>query len=1152
MKHLSKSKARISLIGVLVLVLSLMSGMGNCTIVKGASGNTYYVSQQNGDDSRTLIEAKNVNTPWKTISKAASIMQAGDQCIIMEGVYRETVVPSNSGTELHPITFKAATGANVEIRGTDIATNTWQQHANNIYVMDISNNPMNLGTSNQVFTNTGLMVEARWPNVNTTNNDFLLNPTLATADRGSSTKKIVDASLPAIDWTGGRVWYIGKKLGAWSAFSAVIETSQNNTITFTPQLHELWTKCAPKQGGEYFISGVYDALDNDGEWYYDNNTKKLYVYSQSGIPAQNSIEYKKRLFGFDLSGLSYVNIEGINIFGCTITSDDLSSHITIDGIIAKYISHNSEAVGNHFSQVYNSGIMLQGDYNTIKNSEIAYSSGNGVLLSGNHGKIINNYIHDTNYSAIYCAAIRPLGDHHLVSYNTITKTGRGALYTNSVSKMIIEYNDISSTMLQSADGGAIYLGWLHGDNSEIRYNKFYNTTAKNSSSIYLDNSAFGYIIHHNIVYNNVAPGGINAMQLNGPKEFCLVYNNTLYNNGSIGNYFSYKNHSDWLGSQFVNNIAEKGIKASSKVAEVFMSNNYTTNSPTPGFVNSASGNFLLTQNSPNVDAGMEIPGITDGYVSSAPDVGALERGGEDWTVNVGHDFGKDRDSVYKEVDTLYKGLTRNPSFEEGTLNKGIKYQDIVAGQTPDTILIDGNIPNWTRTGTNDSKILFETTQRSFTKADKYTNTGWHCLKLGNGVNGIEQTITGLTPNTKYRVSGWFRVENGASVTMGVKGYTGSSVTKTQASTNGVWRRQKLEFSTGATDTSVTVYVDKTTAGTQYVLIDDISMQYVGNVQPAIIGTWNPVDGGFNQTNASIEAIYTLDGDKEDVSYEATVRITGGENKIGILGRYQDFNHFYVLNMNPNELSLWKKVDVDSYIKLGSAAITATLNTDYQLKLVLEGDSIKGYLDGNLKIDATDSAYSSGKVGARTYNSTGLWLNPIVDENVGYPVTDNFDNGLANWESVSGHWAIVDGEYLQSNASIDAISVAGKEGWTNNSMEADVTITGGENKVGLISRYKDVNNYYLMNVNTTEVSIWKIVKGMSYKLNSYVFSSNGEADLTRGQVYRLKLVTNGNSLKAYIDNSLKLEADTGSSINSGKMGLRTYNTSAKFDNVLISN
>jgi hypothetical protein len=44
----------------------------------------------------------------------------------------------------------------------------------------------------------------------------------------------------------------------------------------------------------------------------------------------------------------------------------------------------------------------------------------------------------------------------------------------------------------------------------------------------------------------------------------------------------------------------------------------------PGFANVAGGDYVLDSSSHLIDAGVVIPGINDGYVGAAPDVGAFE------------------------------------------------------------------------------------------------------------------------------------------------------------------------------------------------------------------------------------------------------------------------------------------------------------------------------------------------------------------------------------------------------------------------------------------------------------------------------------------------------------------------------------------------
>jgi hypothetical protein len=52
----------------------------------------------------------------------------------------------------------------------------------------------------------------------------------------------------------------------------------------------------------------------------------------------------------------------------------------------------------------------------------------------------------------------------------------------------------------------------------------------------------------------------------------------------------------------------------------------------PKFTNTGAGGlkFRLRSDSPAIDRGAVIPGVTDGLVGSAPDIGAYEYGGEEW------------------------------------------------------------------------------------------------------------------------------------------------------------------------------------------------------------------------------------------------------------------------------------------------------------------------------------------------------------------------------------------------------------------------------------------------------------------------------------------------------------------------------------------
>jgi HEAT repeat protein len=91
-----------------------------------AAPRTFYVNQQapNAADANPGTAA----APWKTVQRAAEEMTAGDTVLIGSGVYRELVRPFRGGESYERlITYRAAPGADVVIKGSDVWAPTWEQ-----------------------------------------------------------------------------------------------------------------------------------------------------------------------------------------------------------------------------------------------------------------------------------------------------------------------------------------------------------------------------------------------------------------------------------------------------------------------------------------------------------------------------------------------------------------------------------------------------------------------------------------------------------------------------------------------------------------------------------------------------------------------------------------------------------------------------------------------------------------------------------------------------------------------------------------------------------------------------------------------------------------------------------------------------------------
>lgn len=211
-------------------------------------------------------------------------------------------------------------------------------------------------------------------------------------------------------------------------------------------------------------------------------------------------------------------------------------------------------------------------------------------------------------------------------------------------------------------------------------------------------------------------------------------------------------------------------------------------------------------------------------------------------------------------------------------------------------------------------------------------------------------------------------------------------------------------------------------------------------------------------------------DWTDYSVQVSVKkISGsGTNWPDIFIRYQDLGNFYYVQLTTSALLLRKRVSY-SYSAIQTWSGSIDLSIWHNVKVVAVGSSLKVYLDGQLRIDATDSSFSTGVMGIGAWYSHVHFDNVLVleelpikvfdygegDDNVriyadegAYTIfSDTFsaDSGTQpdqTWEEISGEWEVLDYEYQQTgNLYIPgARAFAGDTAWTDYTMTAKVNIT----------------------------------------------------------------------------------------------------------------
>lgn len=745
-----------------------------------ASDSTYYVDSamsQDGDGSR--------DKPFRTISDAAAVLKPGDVCVIRAGTYRETIVPANSGTEAKPIIFLAQEGEKVVVSGCDLV-HGWKQGHGNVYSADVT---MERGHENQVFADGAMMWEARYPNVGTTEAKGLLEFETATMHQGTTRNRIVDPNLPDIDWTGASVWMSSHK--RWYCSTGRITGFGPGFLDIAYQVDARGNHIA-KTDGKYYVFGAKELLDSDREWYYDEQEGRLYVLIAGGGRLAGRVEYKSRLYAFDLSGSAHIVIRGIDLFAASIMTDDQSKSVTIDRVNVAYVYHSSKADEMYSSQ-NDSGLILSGANHVLSNSTIAYSSGNCVLLKGQDCQVINNHIHDANYMGTYAAALRFAIDTkgHVISHNTIERSGRSLVSTAGLYDSLFQFNDVGYAGYLTEDLGLTYGNGTEGGNSEIRYNWFHTNVSKgHNSGIYFDHGCKNLVIHHNVVWDIALCG----LQNNQYANYILWYNNTVLDaEYSFLSAWGAAYAPDLYGCRLINNI---GTRSTQFIGPGLIHHNNIWNYrefidrkyPKPG--------------TKAVSGGFNIDGITPQYLIDegiAPYCGAYDPHRPPW--KAGHDF----DNPPTVIDTSrslarYRNLISNPAFHRQKL--------------------DG----WRIKGKNVQVIAEKHNQWVL---DGRARMGIYSLELGGGQNSVEQSVFGLKPGCTYELMAMFRSAEGESAQLSVRHRESREHHSNPVTGNApLWERRTIRFNTGADGTTVVISVAKITDGTGKVYVDDIGLQEI--------------------------------------------------------------------------------------------------------------------------------------------------------------------------------------------------------------------------------------------------------------------------------------------------------------------------------------
>ena len=606
-----------------------------CAIAVPAFSATYYVSES-GDDGHPGTRSQ----PFRTIQKAADSLNPGDTCFVRGGIYRETVELKRSGSLESPVRVAAYPGETVLLDGTEPISGEWTVHQGKIYKVKTERK------FEQLFVEREMMLEARWPN--TTFDKLFTREGWATTGKKSGYQKLHDPELAqtGIDWTGATaVLNVAHQFWTWSR-PVLNHSNGSDTFEYRIKMNEFHSRRTHWWADDaYYLVGKLEALDSPNEWFLDRDGT-LYLWApDGGDPSERQVTVKTRDYAFQVKGVSHVRISGFHFFGCTFTLED-SEHCVVEHCNLRFPSFARGVPDSEEPPRKSAGTRVIGSENTIRSCSLVYCSNFGIQVRGRRNVVENCLIHDVNWSGTlrYTGiALRGNRDDekpmNVARRNTVYNVGNTIINSGRNPYGIIEYNHVHHGGVLSKDVSLIYTNMPWAMGNEIRYNWVHHSLSpSNSLGIRGDDKTRGLRVHHNVIWSIrrdaiIVKGGLNR-----------VYNNTCFANGAGDILFCSGREPDkwWQkhvkayvhqneDSLLINNTG-KVIVSTRRRSDPGLPGDHSNNDTTGAqkLADPAQLDFRPREDSPLIDAGRVVEGVTAPFAGKAPDIGAYEYGGEHW------------------------------------------------------------------------------------------------------------------------------------------------------------------------------------------------------------------------------------------------------------------------------------------------------------------------------------------------------------------------------------------------------------------------------------------------------------------------------------------------------------------------------------------
>ncbi|MCK5136202.1 MAG: right-handed parallel beta-helix repeat-containing protein [Bacteroidales bacterium] len=488
-----------------------------------AGAKNYYFSNSIGSDEYTIEQAQNPDTPWKTLDKLNQSMEFinhGDSILFKRGdVFIGQILLTRSGTEQKRIVLSDfGSGTVPVIFGAKTITN-WIEIDENIWVADC----LHLDTSvTNLFINGLSQQLGRYPNTDLPNKGYL------SIESHVGKIGVTNSNLTLMpDWTGGEAVIRTRR---WLMERLPILTHSGNSLTFGESASfELIDEFG------FFIQNHLGTLDTEGEWFYNSQERKMYLFSttdpnyqQISATAFPYVFYALKVHHFTLENIEFKGGMSENLYIVASTNFNIKNCIISDAgnnAVVFGDCTNADFVGNSVSRANNNALVFQRirEINVNRNhicltglrpgmglnTNLKYR---GITLSGNRIHCEANFVDSIGYLGISFLGDSIHVTKNFVDYFCMTLDDGGGIYTGSEG-----IEDIDKTIEQNI----VINGYGAASGTD-------NPDFGSAQGIYLDDRS-----------NHV-----------------MVINNTIANCSGYGIYIHNSNHFSVIGNTSFNNYSQ--------------------------------------------------------------------------------------------------------------------------------------------------------------------------------------------------------------------------------------------------------------------------------------------------------------------------------------------------------------------------------------------------------------------------------------------------------------------------------------------------------------------------------------------------------------------------------------------------------------------